>query len=166
MDLVTPGFGLVFWTTLTFIILLVILGKFAWPVIAKAIANRDAYIAESLKKADEVTIQLESIKEDRKIALAKAKEEANSILKEVTQLKEKLIQEAKDQAKAEASKIILDAKTAIEQEKEKALKGIKNQVALISIDIAEKVLKKSMSEDKAQQEYVKKLLDDVKVLNN
>lgn len=166
MDLVTPGFGLVFWTTLTFIILLVILGKFAWPVIAKAIANRDAYIAESLKKADEVTVQLESIKEDRKIALAEAKEEANTILKEVTQLKEKLIQDAKDQAKAEASKIILDAKTAIEQEKEKALKGIKNQVALISIDIAEKVLKKSMSEDKAQQEYVKKLLDDVKVLNN
>jgi F-type H+-transporting ATPase subunit b len=166
MDLVTPNIGLVFWTTITFVILLFILGKFAWPVITKAIAKREAYIADSLKKADEVNVQLESIREERKVALATAKEEANTILKEVNVLKEKLIQEAKDQAKAEATKIIAEAKASIEQEKEKALKGIKNQVALISIDIAGKVLKKNLENDKVQQEYVNTLLDDINALKN
>ena len=166
MDLVTPNIGIVFWTTLTFLLLLLILGKFAWPVITKAIAKREAYIADSIKKADEVSVQLESIKEERKAALAAAKEEANEILKEVKQLKDKLIQEAKDQAKAESNKIIEEAKITIEQEKEKALKGIKNQVALISIDIASKVLKKSLENDKVQQEYVNTLLDDINVLKN
>jgi F-type H+-transporting ATPase subunit b len=166
MDLVTPGFGLVFWTTLTFIILLVILGKTAWPAITKAIAKREAYIADSIKKADEVNAQLEGIKEDRKATLATAKEEANEILKEVKQLKDKLLLEAIDQAKAESNKIIEDAKATIEQEKEKALKGIKNQVALISIEIAGKVLKKSLESDKAQQEYVNTLLDDINALKN
>jgi len=166
MDLVTPNIGLVFWTTLTFLILLIILSKFVWPVITKALAKREAYIADSIKKADEINTQLESIKEERKAILASAKEERNNILKEVNQLKEKLIQEAKDQAKVEAIKIVEDAKASIQQEKEKALKGIKNQVAVISIEIAEKVLKKSMENDKAQQEYVNKLLEDINVLNN
>ncbi len=166
MDLVTPDIGLVFWTTLTFVILLFILGKFAWPAITKAIASREAYIADSIKKADEVNVQLESIKEERKVALGAAKEEANNILKEVKQLKDKLITDAKDEAKAESSKIIEEAKAAIEQEKQKAMQGIKNQVALISIDIAGKVLKKSLDNDKSQQEYVNTLLDDINALKN
>lgn len=166
MDLVTPNIGLVFWTTLTFIILLVILGKFAFPVITNAIAKRNQHIADSIKKADEINAQLEQIKEERKAIISAAKEEQNDILKEVNALKEKLIQEAKDKAKTEATKIMDEAKIAIQQEKEKALKGIKNQVALISVDIAGKVLKKSMENDKAQQEYINKLLDEVNVLNN
>ncbi len=166
MDLVTPGVGLVFWTTLTFIILLVILGKFAWPVITKAIAKREAYIADAIKKADEVNIQIEKIKEERRAILAEAKEEQNMILKEVNALKEKLIQEAKDQAQAEATKMIENAKASILQEQEKALKGIKNQVAMISIDIAEKVLRKNLSQEKAQTDYINTLMEDISVLNN
>ena len=150
---------------LIFIIVFIILGKFAFPFITKAIAKREEHIADSIRKADEVNAQLESIKEERKAILVAAKEEQNNILKEVNVLKEKLIQEAKDQAKLAATKMIEDAKVSILQEKEKALKGIKNQVALISIDIAGKVLRKSLDKDKAQLDYVNTLLEDIKDLN-
>lgn len=166
MDLVTPNIGLVFWTTVSFLILLVILGKFAWPVISKAIATREQYISDSIRKADEANAKMESIKEERRVILAAAKEEQNNILKEVHALKEKLVLEAKTQAQLDANKIIEDARRTILQDKEKALKEIKNQVALISVGIAGKLLKKNLEGDKAQLEYVNTILDEIKVLNN
>jgi len=166
MELFNPEQGLIIWMMLVFLIVFGILGKFAFPAITKAIAKREQHISDSIRKADEVNAQLEHIKEERKAILAAAKEEQNNILKEVHLLKEKLIEEAKDQSKIAAAKIIEEAKATILQEKEKALKEIKNQVAIISVNIAGKVLRKNLEQEKAQLDYVNVLLDDIKVLNN
>lgn len=165
MDLVTPNIGLVFWTTVTFIILLFVLGKYAWPAITSAIAKREAYIANAIRVADKANERFERIKEERASILAEAREEQNRILKEVHALKEKLIEEAKTQAQAEADKIIKEARIAIQSEKEQAMKDVKTQVATLSIGVASKVLRKNLEADDSQLELVNKILDGVKSLN-
>ena len=166
MDLVTPNIGLVFWTTLTFLILLFILGKYVWPVITQALAKREQYIANAIRVADEANTRFERIKEERSAIIAAAREEQNNILKEVHALREKLIEEAKEQATFEANRIISDARTAIKAEKEQALKEVRNEVAILSVSIAGKVLHLNLESDKAQMDLVNTLLDDVKTLNN
>jgi F-type H+-transporting ATPase subunit b len=151
---------------LVFLVVLFILGKFAWPVITKAIANREKYISDSISVADEAHAKLEGIKAERNTILAQAREEQNVILKEVQLLKEKLIEDAKTQAHAEADKIIADARQSILAEKEQALKEIRNQVALLSIGIAGKVLRKNLESDASQTELVNTLLDEANMLKN
>jgi F-type H+-transporting ATPase subunit b len=166
MQLFTPETGLIFWMLLVFLIVVAILGKFAWPVITKAIANREKYITDSVKAADETYLKLDAIKEERNVIMSQAREEQNAILKEVQLLREKLIEDAKTQAREEANKLIGEARLSIQAEKELALKEVRNQVALLSVSIAGKVLRKNLESDAAQMELVNQMLDDANTLKN
>lgn len=166
MELFTPESGLIFWMLLVFLVVLFVLGKFAWPFITNAIAEREKYINDSVKAADEAFSKLETVKEERTMILAKAREEQNTLLKEVQVMKEKFIEDAKEQARTEADKIITDARLKIQAEKEQALKEVKDQVALLSIGIASKVLRKNLESDASQIELVDTLLDEMDVNKN
>jgi len=166
MELFTPEAGLIFWMLIVFLTVLFVLWKFAWPSITKAIANREKYINDSVKAADEAFSKLESIKEERNVILSKAREEQNTLLKEVQALREKLIEDAKNQARMEADKLIADARQSILAEKEQALKEVRNQVALLSIGIAGKVLRKNLESEKSQMELVDQILDEMDTQKN
>lgn len=166
MELFTPEAGLIFWMLIVFLTVLFVLWKFAWPSITKAIANREKYINDSVKAADEAFSKLESIKEERNMILSKAREEQNTLLKEVQALREKLIEDAKIQARVEADKLIAEARQSILAEKEQALKEVRNQVALLSIGIAGKVLRKNLESEKAQMELVDQILDEMDTQKN
>lgn len=166
MELFTPESGLLFWMLLVFLVVVFVLGKFAWPFITNAIAEREKYINDSVKAADEAFSKLETVKEERTIILAKAREEQNALMKEVQVMKEKFIEDAKEQARAEADKIIANARVSIQAEKEQALKEVRNQVALLSLGIASKVLRKNLESDKSQIELVDTLLDEMDTNKN
>jgi F-type H+-transporting ATPase subunit b len=166
MELFNPESGLIIWMLIVFCALLFILAKFAFPVITKAISAREEYISNAIKVADEAKRELAQIEEERKAILNKAREEQNVILKEVQDLRVKLIDDAKNQAKIEAEKIISNARLAIEAEKQMALKEVRNQVAILSVDIAEKVLRKNLQSDKAQMDLVSQLMNEVDILKN
>jgi len=166
MELFTPETGLIFWMLLVFLTVLFVLGKFAWPVITKAISEREKYINNSVKAADEAFSKLESIKEERNVILAKAREDQNALLKEVQVLKEKLIEDARNQARIEADKLIADARQSILAEKEQALKEVRNQVAMLSIGIAGKILRKNLETDASQLDLVNTILDEMDTLKN
>ncbi|MCK9311759.1 MAG: F0F1 ATP synthase subunit B [Bacteroidales bacterium] len=166
MELFTPESGLIFWMLIVFLTVLFVLWKFAWPSITKAIANREKYINDSVKAADEAFSKLETIKEERNAILTKAREEQNAQFKEVQVLKEKLIEDAKNEARAEADKLIADARKSILAEKEQALKEVRNQVALLSIGIAGRVLRKNLESDKSQMELVDQILDEMDTQKN
>jgi F-type H+-transporting ATPase subunit b len=166
MELFTPESGLIFWMLIVFLTVLFVLWKFAWPSITKAIANREKYINDSVKAADEAFSKLESIKEERNAILSKAREEQNAQLKEVQILKDKLIEDAKNQARVEANKLIAEARQSILAEKEQALKEVRDQVALLSIGIAGKVLRKNLENDTTQQDLVNRILDEMNTLKN
>jgi F-type H+-transporting ATPase subunit b len=166
MQLFTPETGLIFWMLLVFGGLVFILGKFAWPFITRALAERERFITESVQAADQAYQKLESIKEERAEILSQAREEQNEILKEVQVLREKLIEDAKNKARAEADKLIADARLNIQTEKEQALKDVRNQVALLSVSIAGKLLRKNLEGDSAQIELVNKMLDDANSMRN
>jgi F-type H+-transporting ATPase subunit b len=165
MELFNPASGLIFWMLIVFGTVLFILGKYAFPVIVKAIEKREAYITESLRKADEVNEQLRNIQDERAQVLKEAREEQNRILKEVQALRDQLIEEAKQKAQVEADQIVAQARQSIELEKQHALKDVRNQVAKLSVGIAGKVLRKNLETDAAQTELVSRILEDVTILN-
>jgi len=166
MGLFTPETGLIFWMLLVFLSVLFILGKFAWPSITQAIAKREQYITDAVRVANEAHEQLQSVKEERLVILAQARDEQNAILKEVQLMREKLMEDAKTAARTEADRLISDARLSIQAEKDQALKEVRNQVALLSIGIAGKLLRKNLESDASQLELVNKMLDDVNTLKN
>ncbi len=166
MGLFTPDTGLLFWMLIVFLTVVGILWKFAWPFITKAIAEREQYITNSVKAAEEAYLKLETVKEERTAILAEARNEQHVALKEVQDLREKLIEEAKLQARAEADKLIADARLTIQSEKEQALKEVRNQVAMLSVSIAGKLLRKNLENDAAQIELVNNMLDEANTLKN
>ncbi|QCX37697.1 F0F1 ATP synthase subunit B [Aureibaculum algae] len=163
MDLVTPGLGLVVWTGITFIILLIILRKFAWKPILGAVGEREDSIKNALLEADKARQEMENLKSDNEKILKEARAERDAMLKEAREMKNNVISEAKDEAKAQANKIIEQAKTSIQNEKLAAITDLKNQVADLSIGIAEKVLKEQLSNKDKQEKLVESMLNDVKL---
>jgi F-type H+-transporting ATPase subunit b len=161
MDLVTPGIGMIFWSTLFFLILLFILGKFAWPAIRGAVNARNESIRKALEAADKARKEMAQLQADNEKILAEAKAERDNLMKEAKDIKEKIIAEAKDKAAAESSKMIKHAKEAIQNEKVTAIAEMKKQMALLSVEIAEKVLKSKLSSDKEQVELARKLADEM-----
>ncbi len=161
MDLVTPGIGMIFWTTLFFLILLFVLGKFAWPAILAAVAARNESIRKALDSAEKAREDMAQLKADNEIILAEAKSERNALMKDARDVKDKIIAEAKDKAGAEGSKMIKNAKEAIRAEQASAVNEMKAQMAKLSVEIAEKILVEKLSEDKAQKDLVNKLVDDI-----
>jgi F-type H+-transporting ATPase subunit b len=160
MPLINPGFGMFFWMTLAFAIVLFVLGKYAWPSILKGLKEREQSIQESLDAAKEAQEQMKRLKLDNEKLLAEAKEERDLILADARKIKEKMLADAKEKAEQEADAIVEGAKVRINNEKKAALIEIKNTIAEYSIDIAEKILREELKDKKRQQEYVNKLLKE------
>lgn len=163
MDLITPGFGLVFWSLITFFILLVVLKKFAWKPILGAIDERETGIKNALEAADKARMEMENLKADNERILNEARIEREGMLKDAREIKNKMINDAKEEAQAQASKMIVQAQAAIEIEKKAAMAELKNQVAALSIDIAEKVVREELSNKSKQLELVEAMLTDAKL---
>ena len=161
--LVLPDIGLVFWNTVAFLVLLIVLGKFAWKPILKAIHDRESGIEEALLKADKMKAEITAMQNENEALLAKAREERAILIKEAKEASEKMVAEAKDKAKAEYDRILADAQLAITQQKNAALIDVKNQVGSLVIEVAEKVLRKELSNKADQEGYIKQLADGVKL---
>lgn len=163
MELIKPAIGLIFWMCLTFGIVLFILKKFAWKPILKALKDREDSIQNALDTAKKAREEMATLKADNEKIIAEAKTERDNILKEAREIKDKMIAEAKDRAGKETEKILSSARENIQNEKMAAITELKNQVAHLSIEIAEKILKQELSEKDKQKTIVKNLLEDVKM---
>ncbi len=161
MELIKPAIGLIFWMCLTFFIVLFILKKFAWKPILKALKDREDSIQNALDTAKKAREEMAGLKADNEKIIAEAKTERDIILKEAREIKDKMINEAKDRASKEADKIVAIARENIQNEKMAAITELKNQVAKLSIDIAEKILTEELSSPAKQKQLVSALLDDV-----
>jgi len=161
--LVLPDIGLVFWNTVAFFGLLVVLGKFAWKPMLKAISDREKGIEDSLAKADKMKADLTAMQNENETLLAKAREERATLIKEAKEASEKMIAEAKDKAKSEYERIVADAQVAINQQKNAALTEVKNQVGSLVVEVAEKVLRRELTNKAEQETYIKQLADGVKL---
>lgn len=160
MDLITPEFGLVFWTLITFLVLLFILRKFAWNPILGAVSERENGIKKALASADKARQEMENLQADNQKILKEARAEREAMLKEARELKNKMIDDAKVEAKDQANKLVAQAQAAIETEKKVAIADLKAQVADLSISIAEKVLGEELSNKGKQEKLVESMLDD------
>jgi F-type H+-transporting ATPase subunit b len=160
MDLVTPGIGMIFWSTLFFLVLLFILGKFAWPAILTAVKARNESIRHALEAADKAKEEMAQLQASNELILAEAKAERDALMKDAKEVKEQLIADARHQASVEAKKLVQNAREAIQAEKSAALNDMKVQIAGLSVDIAEKILRLKLEESKAQKELVDKLINE------
>lgn len=163
MDLITPGLGLVFWSLITFFILLVVLRKFAWKPILGAVDQRENGIKNALEAADKARMEMENLKADNERILNEARAEREAMLKDAREMKNRLVSDAKEEAQEQATKMITQAKEAIENEKRSAMAELKNHVASLSIEIAEKVVREELSNKGRQLELVESMLGDAKL---
>ena len=163
MGLVTPNPGTIFWMLIIFGIVLFILRKFAWKPILNALKDREESIAKALDSAEEAKKEVAGLKADNDRIIAEARQEKNLILKEAKEIKDKIIAEAKEKANQETAKSIVLAKQQIEAEKAAAINDLKNQVAELSLIIAEKVIRKELSNKAEQEKMVGGLIDDIKL---
>lgn len=163
MKLLTPEFGLLIWTLLAFLIVFFILKKLAWPAIIKGLRDRENSITDSLATAQKVKEEMALMKSENEALLAKAREERALMLKEARETKDRIISEAKEQAKAEASKIVTEAQAAINAQKMAAITEVKNQVGKMVIEVSEKVLRKELGNKEAQEAHIKGLVDEVRL---
>ena len=159
MSLLTPDSGLLFWMIVSFGIVFVILSKYGFPVIVKAIEQRKAYIDNSLETARQANERLAHIQAEGEKMLAEAKEKQNAVLKEAFAEKERIIEEARKKAVSEAHLQIEEATRRIREEK--AIREVRSEIADLSIAIAEKVMKEKIGRDKEQQQMIDRLLDEV-----
>lgn len=161
MDLITPALGLFAWTFVSFVLILFILKKFAWKPILDMLNERETGIANSIAAAEKVKAEMATLKAENEVLLAKAKEERSVILKEAKETSEKMIASAKEKAKADGEKIIGDAKIQIEQQRNAALTAVKNDIGTLALEVAEKVIRKQLSNDQAQKDYAKSLAQEI-----
>lgn len=163
MDLLIPEVGLLVWNTIAFLVLVFLLGKFAWKPIMKGISDREQSIDEALNKAELARQEMARLSSQNEELMKQAREERDQILKEAKALKDGIVNEAKTQAQAEGAKLIEKARIEIENQKKAALAELKGQVSTLSLDIAERVLRSQLDDKAKQQELVNNLLKDVEL---
>ena len=163
MDLLTPELGLFFWTLVAFLAVFFILRKFAWKPILSSLGDREKGIADSIATAERVKGEMTQLKSENEKLLAQAREERTLMLKEAKEMKDKIVNDAKDQAKAEANKIIIDAQHQIQQQKMAALTEVKNEIGNLAIEVAEKILRKQLNAADGQEAYMSMLSDNIKL---
>ena len=163
MSLLTPDSGLLFWMLISFGIVVFVLAKFGFPIILKMVEERTNFIEESLLKAEKARTELDSVKVEAELILEKARNEHQKIMNEASQLREALIQEAKTKAIGEADKIIENARLQIQNEKDDAIRDIRKQVAGLSVDIAEKVLRNKLDKKEEQFGMIQRLIDEMNI---
>ncbi|WP_306351314.1 F0F1 ATP synthase subunit B [Flavobacterium sp. '19STA2R22 D10 B1'] len=161
MDLITPEIGLFFWQTVTFIILLLLLAKFAWKPILGAISVREEGINSALASAEQARKEMQNLKADNERILQEARAERDLMMKETREMKEKMIADAKHEAQVEGGRMMEQAKAAIQNEKNAAMAELKQQVSTLSLEIAEKLLREELSNKDAQVKLVDRMLGDV-----
>jgi F-type H+-transporting ATPase subunit b len=160
MSLLTPDPGLLFWMLLCFGIVFFVLARYGFPVIVKMVDERKAFIDRSLEAAKAANDRLSGIKEEEERILNQTRKEEIRILRDANEMRNKIIGDAKEQATIEAGKLIAEAKAAIQKEKETAIRDIRNQIAALSIDIAEKILRRKLDNQATQRELVDKLIEE------
>ena len=165
MELITPDFGLLFWMTIAFGIVFFVLAKFAFPVINGMLKKREEEINNALELAERTHKEMEQLQADNEQLLQQAREERVKMLNEAKQLSDKFVEDAKVKANEEKDRIIENAKEVIEHEKMAATTEIKNQIADISIKVAEKILGKALESDKEQLDYINRLLEEIEERN-
>lgn len=163
MELVTPEIGLVFWTALSFLILFFLLARFAWKPIMGAIGERERSIEDALFKAEAAKDEMARLTNENEQLLKQARAQRDLILKEAKQVKDQIISEAKNAAHIEGNKLIEKAKIEINSQKAIAMADVKNQISTLSLDIAEKVLRKQFEDKQKQDALVADLLKEVKL---
>lgn len=163
MQLLTPGLGLIIWQTIVFVLLFILLAKLAWKPIIASLNDRERSIQDALDTAEKARHEMSQLKSDNEKLLQEAREERDRILREAREISAKMKEEAQADARRMGDKLIEDARAAINIEKQAALKDVKVQVAMFSLEIAEKLMKKNLSDDKSQKELVDAYLKDLKV---
>ena len=160
MSLLTPDFGLLFWMVVIFGIVFFLLAKFGFPVITKAVQTRSDHIADSLKAADEAQARLAGLADEQAKMIEETRLEQSRILKEASETRERIIAQAQEEAAAEAAKLLEHAKVEIAAERESAIRDIRRQVAMISVEVAEKIVRKDLDEGDGQLALLDRLVDE------
>ncbi len=163
MEIVSPGIGLIIWMTLSFTVLIFILRRYAWKPILKSLREREDTIDEALNMANTAREEMKTLKAGNEKLLKEAQVERSVILSDARKVKEEIIEEARTKANDEADNIVENAKVRIQNEKMAAMTDLKNQIATFSIEIAEKILERELSDDSKQVDYMKKLIDNAKL---
>jgi F-type H+-transporting ATPase subunit b len=163
MDLLTPGPGLVIWQLFVFLLLVILLGKLAWKPIIASLKEREDSIQQALDSAENAKKEMASLKEDNEKLLRETRDERDKILRDARTAANRIHDEAQADAKKNADRLIEDAKSIIQTEKNAALRDVKEQVAMFSLDIAEKLIKKNLSDDKSQKELANAFIKDLKL---
>ncbi len=166
MSLLLPDSGLLFWMLLSFGVVFVILAKYGFPVITKMVEGRRTYIDQSLEVARQANAQLSKLKEESEALIAAANKEQGRIMREAMHERDKIIVEARKHAEAVAQKELDDVKQQIQQEKEEAIRDIRRQVAVLSVDIAEKIIRRNLDEKQDQMEMIDRMLDEMLTPNH
>jgi len=161
MSIITPDFGLLFWMGIVFLVVLFILWRYGFTVIVKMVNDRKAYIDESLRKAHEANEKLANIKAESESILQEAREKQAQILKEAAATRDAIVGKAQDKAREEGNRLLAEAKSEIENQKQAAISEIRAQVAELSVKVAEKILRKELTTDAKQMEMIDRLLDEV-----
>lgn len=165
MSLITPDFGLLFWMTIVFLIVLGIVSKFGFKVIVKMVNDRKDYIDSSLQKAHEANKKLANIKVESDALLQEARERQAAILKEAAATRDAIVEKAQDKAHEESNRLLTEAKVEIENQRQAAVSDIRKQVATLSVEIAEKVLKEKLGDEKTQMDLIERMLDEISLSN-
>ncbi|MBO4485785.1 MAG: F0F1 ATP synthase subunit B [Prevotella sp.] len=164
--ILTPDLGLLFWMLLAFAVVFFVLAKYGFPAITNMVEERKKYIDESLKKAHEASERLENIKQESEAILQDAREKQAQILREAAESRDAIVEQAQVKAREEGARLLDDARVAIDQEKKAAIADIRKQVATLSVEVAEKILRKNLTGDQAQMDLIERMLDEVSSNNN
>lgn len=165
MELFTPDFGLIFWMFVSFAVLFFILWKWGWPVIMKGVSDRADLIDKGVEYAQNAKQQLDHAREEADKYIADARRQQADMLREADKMKSQIIEEARSAAQAEAKKVMDAAKVSIEQERKQAEQQFRNEVSSFALDIAQKVVRNQMKDEKAQEQLVSSLLDEMEKQN-
>ena len=163
MQLVTPDIGLLFWMLVSFLIVFILLKKFAWKPILKMLQEREEGIEQALKAAAKAKEEVEKLQENNERLLNEARAEREKIFRKAQDMKDKIVSEARKQALMEKDKIMNDARLSIEAEKNSAIREIRNTAAELSVQIAEKLIRRELSNDRTQKELVEQMIQEFEV---
>ena len=162
-SILTPDLGLLFWMLLAFLVVFVVLAIYGFPAIINMVEKRKQYIDESLSKAHEASERLENIRQEGEAMLQEAREQQAKIMQEAADTRDAIVEKAQEKAREEGARLLAEARQQIESEKQNAIRDIRAQVAVLSVLIAEKVLREKLSDDSQQMQLIDKLLDEVSV---
>ncbi len=163
MELLTPGTGLIIWQLIVFVALVLLLSKLAWKPIINSLKEREGSIQSALDTAERARAEMAQLKSDNEKLLKEAREERDKMLKEAREVANRLKDEAQNDAKKAADKIISEARAAINVEKEAAMRDVRTQVAMFSLEVAEKLMKKNLASDKEQKSLVEGYINEIKL---